>query len=84
MSMSLIPVLVVVAVISMIGSARRGYRYSRWYRDSRLDERRLAELEAALASRDEEMDRLHERVAELESRLDFTERLLARPGESKE
>ena len=75
--------LVAMAVFSSFGWG--GYsRYGRRKRGARLDETRLAELESALATRDEEMDRLHERVAELESRLDFTERLLSAPKEGRE
>jgi hypothetical protein len=70
--MSLTAALVLFAVMSNIGWARRRYR------PSSEDLRRFQELEQAMAARDEELDRLHERVAELESRLDFTERLLAK------
>ena len=76
-------VLVVIVVLSSFGWGGFG-RSRRWGRGARLAERRLAELESALATRDEETDRLHERVAELESRLDFTERLLSAPKESEE
>jgi len=76
-------VLVVIVVLSSFGWGGFG-RSRRWSRGARLLEGRLEELESALATREEEMDRLHERVAELESRLDFTERLLSAPKESKE
>ena len=69
-------VLVVIVVLSSFGWGGFG-RSRRWSRGARLVEGRLEELESTLATRDAEMDRLHERVAELESRLDFTERLLA-------
>ena len=76
-------VLVVIVVLSSFGWGGFG-RSRRWSHGARLLEGRLEELESALATREEEMDRLHERVAELESRLDFTERLLSAPKESKE
>jgi hypothetical protein len=42
--------------------------------------RRLDELEQELLHRDDTIALLEARVSELENRLDFTERLLARPG----
>jgi hypothetical protein len=48
---------------------------------SRREEERLATLEAELAHRDDSILALETRVAELESRLDFAERLLSTPAE---
>lgn len=87
MSFSLIPLFVVLAVFWTINSGRRRRRRIQIGQDGILidhdhdenTERRLVDLENTLATRDEELDRLHERVAELESRLDFTERLLSAP-----
>ena len=72
--MSLTAAFVLFAVMSSIGWGRRN-------RHSREDTRRLLDLEQAMAARDQEIDQLHERVAELETRLDFTERLLAKGSE---
>ena len=47
---------------------------------SRQEEGRIAALEADLASRDDSILALETRVAELESRLDFAERLLSTPS----
>ena len=64
----------------------RDWRYGgRWYRDR--DREREAELEAMtgeLQGRIAQIDALESRVLELESRLDFAERLLARPAVSDE
>jgi hypothetical protein len=87
MSFSFMTFVVVMAVFWTINSGRRRRRRIQIgdggiLIDHDSDEetaRRLANLESTIAARDEEMDRLHERVAELESRLDFTERLLATP-----
>jgi uncharacterized protein YlxW (UPF0749 family) len=68
---SLTAAFVLFAVMSSIGWGRRN-------RLSREDNRRLLDLEQAIAARDQELDQMHERVAELETRLDFTERLLAK------
>jgi len=72
--MSMSTVVMVVAIMWMIGWGQRRRR-------SPEESRRLRELEQAVAARDEELDRLHERLAEVESRLDFTERLLAKSSE---
>jgi hypothetical protein len=50
---------------------------------SRQEEDRFRALEAELAGRDEAILGLENRVAELESRLDFTERLLSSPSDSR-
>jgi len=93
MSFSFMTFVAVMAVLWTINSGRRRRRRIQIGRnggiliDHESDEetaRRLADLESTIAARDEEMDRLHERVAELESRLVFTERLLSAPKESKE
>ena len=68
---SLTAAFVLFAVMSSIGWGRRNRR-------SPEDTRRLLDLEQAMAARDQELDQLHERVAELETRLDFAERLLAK------
>ena len=64
----------------------RDWRYGgRWYRYR--DREREAELEAMsgeLQGRIAQIDALESRVLELESRLDFAERLLARPAVSDE
>ena len=75
--MSLTAAIVLFAVMSSFGWGRRNRR-------SPEETRRFVELEQAMAARDEELDRLHERVAEMESRLDFAERLLAKGDESKQ
>jgi len=52
----------------------------RWDRQGRLDgeaRNEIKRLEGALANRDTVLDDLQQRLSELESRLDFTERLLA-------
>jgi uncharacterized protein YlxW (UPF0749 family) len=74
--MSLTAAIVLFAVMSSFGWGRR-------YRRSPEDTRRLVDLEQAMAARDQELDQLHERVAELETRLDFTERLLAKGREER-
>lgn len=48
---------------------------------TRQEEARIAALEAEVAGRDDSIVALETRVAELESRLDFAERLLATPQE---
>ena len=52
-----------------------------WYRDPRPPQR--AELNESDRARLELVDQLESRVAELENRLDFTERLLAERKESR-
>jgi hypothetical protein len=60
------------------------WRRSGWgrYRSSR-DAPRSAELEESIRERLQLVDQLEARVAELENRLDFTERLLSDRKESK-
>ncbi len=57
------------------GYSGRGRR-----RLSREEEARIAALESDLAGRDDAIVALETRVAELESRLDFAERLLSTPS----
>ena len=68
-------VLVVVFAVNQMA------RHSPHRRGSDLtggDRQALRELRDELAARDADLEALHGRVAELENRLDFTERLLAR------
>ncbi len=58
-----------------------GYGGQRRRRLSRDEEGRIAALESELAGRDDAIVALESRVAELESRLDFAERLLSTPHE---
>jgi len=74
--MSWIALVVCFAVFSSFGWGGRNRR-----RLSRQEESRLAALEAELASRDDSIVALENRVAELESRLDFAERLLSTPSD---
>ena len=74
--MSWIALIVCFAVFSSFGWGGRNRR-----RLSRQEEARLAALEAELANRDDSIVALENRVAELESRLDFAERLLSTPRE---
>jgi len=66
----------------------RDWRYGGWWSRYRYrDPEREAELEAMsgeLQGRIAQIDALESRVLELESRLDFAERLLARPAMSDE
>ena len=59
----------------------------RWDRQGRLEGEARGEikrLESALANRDTVLEDLQQRLSELESRLDFTERLLAERQHSTE
>ena len=71
--------IVLVVLMSVFWSFNWGGRGRR--RLSRQEESRLAALEAELANRDDSVLALETRVAELESRLDFAERLLSTPSE---
>ena len=81
----LIPLLM---LFIMLGPMRHHWWSGR--RRDRADEReplhssRLEALEAREQQRLDQIERLDGRVAELESRLDFAERLLTRAGESQE
>lgn len=57
----------------MFGSAERAAKQVRPNRHGKLDQR----LDAALLERDQVIEDLQHRISELESRLDFAERLLA-------
>ena len=53
----------------------------KWEGKGRLQKRDADRLDAALAERDAVIEDLQHRLSEMESRLDFTERLIARnPG----
>jgi hypothetical protein len=66
---------------AVFGGWRRWDRYpsdlSRIPRHDRASRQDVERLDAALAERDGVIDDLQQRLSELESRLDFTERLLA-------
>jgi hypothetical protein len=76
--MSWVVLMVCMAVFMSFNFSGRGRR-----RFSRQEEQRLAALEAELASRDDSILALEGRVAELESRLDFAERLLSTPSDGR-
>ena len=71
--------IVMVVLMSVFWSFNWGGRGRR--RLSRQEESRLTALEGELANRDDSILALENRVAELESRLDFAERLLSTPPE---
>jgi hypothetical protein len=71
--------IVMVVLMSVFWSFNWGGRGRR--RLSRQEETRLAALEGELANREDSILALENRVAELESRLDFAERLLSTPPE---
>jgi len=71
--------IVLVVFMSVFWSFNWGGRGRR--RFSRQEEQRLSGLEAELANRDDSILALENRVNELESRLDFAERMLAAPHE---
>lgn len=66
---------------AVFGGGRRWDRYppdlDRISRRDRASRQDVERLDAALAERDNVIDDLQHRLSELESRLDFTERLLA-------
>ena len=72
--------IVMVVLMSVFWSFNWGGRGRR--RLSRQEETRLAALEGELANREDSILALENRVAELESRLDFAERLLSTPSQS--
>lgn len=76
--MSWLALVVVMCVFGSFNWSGRGRR-----RFSRQDEQRIGALEGELASRDDSILALENRVAELESRLDFAERLLSTPSDSR-
>ena len=80
-----------VIVMAMIGPVMRMVFGSRYFPRRRgrllrqMDGQEDARLDSALAERDIVIEDLQRRLSEMESRLDFTERLLAERGtESKE
>ena len=76
--MSWVVLMVCMAVFWSFNWSGKGRR-----RLSRLEEQRLVTLEAELANRDDSILALETRVAELESRLDFAERLLSTPADGR-
>jgi hypothetical protein len=68
------------AMRAVFGGGRYG-RLDRWRnRLPRQESEQLASLEAAVTERDTVIDDLQQRLSELESRLDFAERLLSERG----
>ena len=53
-----------------------------WRREERLS-RKQAHLEEEVARRDEQLGEVHQRVTQLEERLDLSERLLARQRDAQ-
>jgi hypothetical protein len=76
-----------IIVMMFVGPAMRfvfgGGRFRRWDRLPKRDAEQLANLEAALSERDTVIDDLQQRLSELESRLDFAERLLSERGSTQ-
>jgi len=56
---------------------QRAFSARRWGRLDRGDTEAIARLDNAIAERDTVIEDLQRRLSEMESRLDFTERLLA-------
>ncbi|HEY9384601.1 MAG TPA: hypothetical protein VIP80_13910 [Gemmatimonadales bacterium] len=79
-----------IVVFSAIGPMMRmifGEHYTAGRRRKRFDKsgtEEVARLDAALAERDTVIEDLQRRLSEMESRLDFTERMLARPRDESE
>ena len=80
--------MIFIFVMAFIGPAMRymfGSRYTgrggRWEGGGRLGKREVERLDAALAERDAVIEDLQHRLSEMESRLDFTERLIAQKSE---
>jgi hypothetical protein len=75
-----------IIVMMFVGPAMRfvfGGRARRWDRLPKRDAEQLANIEAALSERDTVIDDLQQRLSELESRLDFAERLLSERGSTQ-
>ena len=70
-------------MMHMIFGGKRG-RWGRYERVESGGREEIRRLEGALAERDGVLEDLQHRISELESRLDFTERLLAERRESPE
>ncbi|HEX7024912.1 MAG TPA: hypothetical protein VF187_08850 [Gemmatimonadales bacterium] len=71
-------------MVRMLRIGVGGGRGGRWDRIERADREGMRRLEDALAERDVVIDDLQRRLSEMESRLDFTERLLTERGTSTE
>jgi hypothetical protein len=81
--------IIVIIVLSAMGPMMRmifgeHYKPQRYRRLDKRGTEEIARLDAALAERDTVIEDLQQRLSELESRLDFTERMLARPREDSE
>ena len=81
--------IIVIIVLSAMGPMMRmifgeHYKPQRYRRLDKRGTEEIARLDAALAERDTVIEDLQQRLSELESRLDFTERMLARPREESE
>jgi hypothetical protein len=79
--------IIIVLAFAFLGPAMRGifggYRPRRWERFQALGgpgQEEVKRLDAAIAERDVVIEDLQRRLSEMESRLDFTERMLARPS----
>jgi uncharacterized coiled-coil protein SlyX len=81
--------MIFVFVMAFMGPALR-YMFGReppfglggkWEGKGRLQKRDAERLDAALAERDAVIEDLQHRLSEMESRLDFTERLIAQKAE---
>ena len=70
-------------MMRMMFGARRG-RWGRFEGSESGGREEIRRLEGALANRDAVLDDLQHRLSELESRLDFTERLLSERREPAE
>ncbi|MGE0439290.1 MAG: hypothetical protein AB7S39_02285 [Gemmatimonadales bacterium] len=76
--MSVAAIIIAVAIASSIaGRSGRRWRRGRWGGWDDGADAEIAQLRQELEHRAADLDLLHQRVAELENRLDFTERLLA-------
>ena len=81
--------MIFIFVMAFIGPAVRymfGSRYTGhgmgWEGGKRLGKREVERLDAALAERDAVIEDLQHRLSEMESRLDFTERLITSQKDS--
>jgi len=75
--------LIIVFAFMLFGQAMRGYRGRRWGGRWKYEplagagQDEVKRIDAAIAERDMVIEDLQRRLSEMESRLDFTERLLA-------